>query len=52
VPVDKIGEFEDIFLTSLATRFPNVLDNFRAGKLLDEDTDVLEKLAGELTASY
>ena len=52
VPLNKIKEFEDIFLTSLSSRFPNVLDNFRAGKLNDEDTNVLRSLADELKPQF
>jgi F-type H+-transporting ATPase subunit alpha len=52
VPVDKIREFEELFLTSLSTRYPAVLDNLRAGKLLDEDTATLKQLAAELKTAY
>jgi F-type H+-transporting ATPase subunit alpha len=52
VPVNKVREFEELFLTSLSTRYPQVLDNFRAGKLLDEDTTILKNLAAELKSSY
>jgi F-type H+-transporting ATPase subunit alpha len=52
VPVDKIREFEELFLTSLSARYPAVLDNLRAGKLLDEDTATLKQLAAELKTAY
>jgi F-type H+-transporting ATPase subunit alpha len=52
VPVNKVREFEDIFLTSLAARYPQILDNFRAGKLLDEDTNQLRALADELKNQF
>src|SRR6188474_668533 len=52
VPLNKVKEFEELFLTSLSARYPKVLDNFRAGKLLDEDTNVLEKTAKEISAKY
>jgi F-type H+-transporting ATPase subunit alpha len=52
VPLNKIKEFEDIFLTSLTSRFPNVLENLRVGKLLDEDTNVLRTLADELKGQF
>lgn len=52
VPLNKIKEFEDIFLTSLMSRFPQVLDNLRAGKLLDEDTNVLRSLCDELKGQF
>jgi F-type H+-transporting ATPase subunit alpha len=49
VPINKIKEFEELFLTSLSSRYPN---NLRAGKLLDEDTAVLKSLAEELKSQY
>ncbi len=52
VPLDKIKEFEEIFLTSLSARHQNVLDNLRDGKLLDEDTKVLKDLAAELKTQF
>jgi F-type H+-transporting ATPase subunit alpha len=52
IPLDKIREFEDIYLTSLSTRFPKVLDNLRAGKLLDEDTATLKSLSEELKTQF
>jgi len=52
VPLNKIKEFEDIYLTSLLARYPKVLDNLRAGKLLDEDTNILRALADELKGQF
>ncbi|MEO6132829.1 MAG: F0F1 ATP synthase subunit alpha, partial [Saprospiraceae bacterium] len=52
VPVNKIGEFEDLFLTNLSTRFPGVLDNLRDGKLLDDDITTLKSLSAELTGQF
>ena len=52
VPINKIKEFEELFLTSLTSRFPQVLDNLRAGKLLDEDTAILKSLSNELKTQY
>ena len=52
VPVEKIIEFEELFLTSLEERHADVLETFRLGKLTDEATDVLKKLAEELTSQY
>jgi F-type H+-transporting ATPase subunit alpha len=52
VPLNKIKEFEELFLTSLMTRYPKVLDNLRDGKLLDEDTAVLKSLSAELKTQY
>ena len=52
VPVNKIREFEDLFITNLSTRFPAILDNLRAGKLIDEDLATLKTLSAELTAQF
>jgi len=52
VPVKKVREFEDLFLTSLEKRYPEVLETFRSGKLTDEATDTVKSLAAELSAQY
>ena len=52
VPIDKIREFEDLYLTSLSSRYGGVLDNLRAGKLLDEDINIMKTLAAELKTQY
>ena len=48
--VDK--EFEEVFLHTLEQRHPEVLQNFKAGKLEKEDTDRVEALAAELSKPY
>ena len=52
VPVNKVRQFEEEFLTQLEQRHPEVLAAFKAGKFTDELTEVLEKVAGELAAKY
>ncbi|MBK8702872.1 MAG: F0F1 ATP synthase subunit alpha [Saprospiraceae bacterium] len=52
VPVNKIREFEEIFLLKLEQLHPDVLINFRDGKLEKADLQLVEKLAGELSAQY
>ena len=52
VPVERIREFEEEFLAFMDTKFRNVLDDLKAGKLTDEITGVLEKVAAELTTKY
>ncbi|WP_367391408.1 F0F1 ATP synthase subunit alpha [Lewinella sp. LCG006] len=52
VPVEKVKEFEEFFLSEMERREQGVLDNFRAGKYQDEDLAKLEALAKELTAQY
>ena len=52
VPVNKVKEFEDIYLTSLESRYPDVLNNLRSGKLIDEDMETMKTLALELQTQY
>ena len=52
VPVNKIKEFEEVFLTTLEQQSPEVLETFKSGKLTPEATGALEKLAKEMTATY
>ncbi|NEN24544.1 F0F1 ATP synthase subunit alpha [Cryomorpha ignava] len=52
VPVDKIREFEEEFLAFMDTKHRDVLDSLKAGKLTDEITAVLEKVASELSSKY
>ena len=52
VPVNKVKEFESVFLSTLEQRDPAVLDMVRAGKLNKEDLDKVTALANELSAPY
>lgn len=52
VPENKIHEFEHIFLTTLETRNPEILENFKKGKFEKEDTDKLKTLAAEISLQY
>ena len=52
VPVNKVREFEVDFISYLENKHANVLDNLRAGKLLEEDTAVLEKVGADLSGRY
>ena len=52
VPVNKVREFEEEYLTQLEQRHPEVLSALKAGKFSDELTDVLEKVAKELASKY
>ena len=52
VPVDRIREFEEEFLGFMDTKHRDVLDGLKAGKLTDEITAVLEKVAAELSSKY
>ncbi|MEY3322839.1 MAG: hypothetical protein RLZZ417_2422 [Bacteroidota bacterium] len=52
VPVNKVSEFENNFLVTLEKRYPEILQNFKAGKLEKEDTQRIEALADELSKAY
>ena len=52
VPVEKIKEFEHVFLTEMERRHGGILDNFRKGKFEDADLKQMEALASELTMQY
>jgi len=52
VPVNKIKEFEENFLTTLESRHSDVLDSFRSGKLDPEMLKKVEALAAEMTNQY
>ncbi|MEM8907458.1 MAG: F0F1 ATP synthase subunit alpha, partial [Bacteroidota bacterium] len=52
VPVNEVKDFEETFLTSLEKEYPDVLKTFKSGKLSEEATAAVEKLAKELTSRY
>ncbi|QNR25873.1 F0F1 ATP synthase subunit alpha [Croceimicrobium hydrocarbonivorans] len=52
VPVEKIREFEVEFLDFMDNKHRDVLDQLKAGKLTDEITGTIEKVAKELAAKY
>ena len=52
VPVEKVREFEKDYLGYLDAKHRDVLDTLKAGKLTDEVTDTLTKVAKELSAKY
>jgi len=52
VPVNKVQEFEEEYLTQLEQRHPEVLAALKAGKFNDELTGVLETVAKELVGKY
>src|SRR6218665_1511009 len=52
VPVNKVKEFERSFIDYLNNKHRDTLDALKAGKLDDNITDVLEKVAKELSAQY
>ncbi len=52
VPVDKVKEFESHYLEMLNAKHRDILDALKAGKLNDEITDVLTKVAGEISDTF
>ena len=52
VPVEKVREFETEFLDFLDAKHRDVLDGLKAGKLTDEITGTLEKVAADLAGKY
>ncbi|WP_116124599.1 F0F1 ATP synthase subunit alpha [Lewinella sp. IMCC34183] len=52
VPVERVKEFESLYLGELGRKYPEVLENFRAKKYQDEDLQKLESLAKELTPQF
>lgn len=52
VPVKKIREFEEEYISYLETKHKFVLESLREGKLTDEAISVMESVATELAARY
>ncbi|MCE3228393.1 MAG: synthase alpha subunit [Bacteroidetes bacterium] len=52
VPVNKVREFEKEFLDALERKHKNVLNDLKAGKYSDEQTNVLEATAKDLLGKY
>ena len=52
VPVDKVKEFERDFLEYLKVKHKDVMDTLKQGKLTDEVTDTLTRVAKEMAEKY
>jgi F-type H+-transporting ATPase subunit alpha len=52
VPVDKVGEFEKEFLFQMNSQHRPILDNLRAGKLIDDDLAAMRQVALDLAERY
>ncbi|MBK7335437.1 MAG: F0F1 ATP synthase subunit alpha [Saprospirales bacterium] len=52
VPVDKVHNFEMVFLTTMEQRHPEILAELKAGKLVDDSMAKLEALAKELMTRF
>lgn len=52
VPVSRVKEFEKEYLNYLDAKHKNVLNDLKAGKFNDEITDILTRVANELSDKY
>ena len=52
VPVDKVKEFEEIFLTTLDAKAPEALATFKKGKLDSEAVEVIKSIAAEISSTF
>ncbi|WP_448520596.1 F0F1 ATP synthase subunit alpha [Rhodoflexus sp.] len=52
VPVNRVREFEQVFTTQLEASHPEVLKGLAQGKLDDEITSVLKKVAADLAKGF
>jgi F-type H+-transporting ATPase subunit alpha len=52
VPINKVKEFEKEYIEFLDLKYRDMLDKLRDGILNNDITDILEKVAADLTAKY
>ena len=52
VPVDKIKEFEELFLTTLESKAPEALEVFKKGKLEDSALESVRQIAADLSSTF
>jgi len=52
VPVEKVKDFEKKYIELLNLKHKKILSQIKKGKLTEEITSTLEKVASELTSSY
>lgn len=52
VPVDKVREFEEIFLTTLEAKAPEALAAFKKGKLDPEALEATKRIAAEISSTF
>ncbi|MBW7867482.1 MAG: F0F1 ATP synthase subunit alpha [Brumimicrobium sp.] len=52
VPVNRVKEFEAEFLDYMDAKHKNVMNDLKAGKLTEEATDTLTKVAKEIASKY
>lgn len=52
VPVNKVKEFEEAFLHDMETKMPEILAEFKKGKLEKESLEKVKKLANDLIPQF
>jgi len=52
VPVNRVKEFENEYLNYLDAKHKDVLNDLKAGKFTDEITEILSRVASELSDKY
>lgn len=52
VPVDKVKEFESDFLDTMEMQYSEILNTLKSGKINDDVTNTLEKVAKEVSAKF
>ncbi len=52
VPVNKVKEFEELFLMRMEQDHANILEEFRKGKLEEASLATMKKMAAEMTGQY
>jgi F-type H+/Na+-transporting ATPase subunit alpha len=52
VPIEKVREFEELFLERMEKQLPEVLEEFRKGKLEDASLSKMKSLAADLAGQY
>ena len=52
VPVEKVRDCQNQFLESLRSSHKDVIDNLASGKLLDDDTKVIEDVMANVAGQY
>ena len=52
VPVEKVKEFEEEFLSFMKSKYATELASLKAGKLTSEATAAIESAAAEISSKY
>ncbi len=52
VPVDKIRDFQENYLSIMQAKHQNVLDELKQGKLTDKGIETMKKIASEISGHY